>query len=85
MRKVILSMMVSLDGFIEGPNKELDWRIWDDETEAYMYNVLMSVDGILLARHSYELMKDYWPTASDTIAHQMNYLPKFVLQKHLNR
>ena len=27
MRKVILSNMVTLDGFFEGPNKELDWHI----------------------------------------------------------
>ncbi len=49
-------MMVSLDGFIEGQDKELDWHIWDEETEAYMYNVLNSVDGILLGRVSYELI-----------------------------
>lgn len=30
-RKVIYSMFVSLDGFIEGPNKELDWHIVDEE------------------------------------------------------
>ncbi len=28
-------------------------------------------------------MKDYWPTAGDSIAHQMNYLPKFVFTKTL--
>jgi dihydrofolate reductase len=27
MRKIILSMMLSLDGFIEGPNRELDWHL----------------------------------------------------------
>jgi hypothetical protein len=31
MRKVILSNMVTLDGFFEGPNKELDWHIVDEE------------------------------------------------------
>ncbi len=41
MRKVILSMMVAY---------------MDEETEAYMYNVLNSVDGILLGRVSYELI-----------------------------
>jgi dihydrofolate reductase len=77
-------MMVSLDGFIEGPDKKLDWHVWDEETEAFMYDVLGSVDGILLGRVSYELMKAYWPTANDSIAHQMNYLPKFVFSKTLS-
>lgn len=36
MRKVILSMMLSLDGFIEGPSRELDWHVWDEEMEKYM-------------------------------------------------
>lgn len=76
-------MMISLDGFIEGPNKELDWHIWDEETEAFMYDVLGSVDGILLGRKSYELMKAYWPASGDSIAHQMNYLPKFVFSNTL--
>lgn len=83
MRKVILSMMVSLDGFIEDAGKKIDWHVWDEETEAFMYDVLGSVDGILLGRVAYELMEDYWPSAGDSIAHQMNYLPKFVFSKTL--
>jgi len=31
MRKVILSNMVTLDGFFEGPNRELDWHLVDEE------------------------------------------------------
>jgi hypothetical protein len=31
MRNLFLHMMVSLDGFIEGPNKELNWFVDDDE------------------------------------------------------
>jgi hypothetical protein len=36
MRKVIVSILVSLDGSFEGQNKELDWHVWDDEMEKYM-------------------------------------------------
>jgi hypothetical protein len=36
MRKVIVSILVSLDGSFEGPNKELDWHVWDDIMEKYM-------------------------------------------------
>jgi hypothetical protein len=31
MRKVIVSMVVTLDGFFAGPNGKIDWNIWDEE------------------------------------------------------
>ena len=34
MKKVILCLAVSLDGFIEGPNGETDWMVFDEETGA---------------------------------------------------
>ncbi|MEO7800839.1 MAG: dihydrofolate reductase family protein [Ginsengibacter sp.] len=76
-------MMVSLDGFIEGPHKELDWHLVDNETEDFIYDTLSNVDGILLGRKSYDLLKDYWPSSDNMIAHHMNYLPKFVFSKTL--
>jgi len=36
MRKLILSMMVSVDGFIEDRNKDISWHIWADEMNQYM-------------------------------------------------
>ncbi|MPZ08530.1 MAG: dihydrofolate reductase, partial [Nitrososphaeraceae archaeon] len=33
MRKIIASLQVSVDGFIEGPNKEVDWMMIDDDEE----------------------------------------------------
>jgi dihydrofolate reductase len=86
MRKVILSIMVSVDGFIEGPNKELDWHVFDEEMEEHMSTqVLNKVDGILLGRVAYQLMADYWPTATDSIAPQMNDLPKIVFSRTLEK
>ena len=46
MRKVIVSILVSLDGSFEGPNKELDWHVWDAEMENYMDDFLNTVDTI---------------------------------------
>ncbi|OGC78711.1 MAG: hypothetical protein A2Z27_01830 [candidate division Zixibacteria bacterium RBG_16_50_21] len=85
MRKVILSMMVSLDGFFEGPNQELDWHVWDDEMEKYAHHTLDAVDSILLGRVAYRLFADYWPTAKDSIAPQINNLPKIVFSKTLEK
>jgi dihydrofolate reductase len=63
MRKLILWMSVSLDGYIEGPNRELDWHLVDEELHSYFNDVLGKVDAFLSGRVTYELMADFWPTA----------------------
>jgi dihydrofolate reductase len=63
MRKVILFVQVSLDGFFEGPKKELDWNMVDDELHAHVNEVLKTMGGFLSGRVAYELMAEYWPTA----------------------
>ncbi len=92
MRKAISSDMVTLDGFFEGPNKELDWQIVDGENKEYAIDLLSKVDALLFGRVTYELMADYWPAAATNpstpksdleIADKMNELPKIVFSKTL--
>jgi dihydrofolate reductase len=54
MRKVIAALQTSVDGYIEGPNKELDWAMAEDE-EAWkdINETLNSVDTIILGRVMY--------------------------------
>jgi dihydrofolate reductase len=61
-------MMVSLDGYIEGPNKELDWHFVDEEFEEYSNEMLRSIDGMVLGRKIYQLYLDYWPNAFENPA-----------------
>jgi dihydrofolate reductase len=63
MRKIILMMSVSLDGFIEGPNRELDWPLVDDELHAHFNQELSAMGAFLDGRVTYELMAGFWPTA----------------------
>jgi dihydrofolate reductase len=63
MRKVILFVQVSLDGFFEGPKKEIDWHLVDDEFFAHVLAVLKTMGGFLYGRVSYELMAGVWPNA----------------------
>jgi len=63
MRKIILMMSVSLDGFIEGPNRELDWHLVDDELHSHFNEELGAMGAFLDGRVTYELMADFWPTA----------------------
>ena len=84
MRKVIVSNLMSLDGFFEGPNHELDWFVVDEEFFAYARDMLRGVDTILFGRKTYQHMADYWPSAPrEEIADQMNNLPKIVFSRTL--
>ena len=44
MKKVIFQMSVSLDGYMEGPNREIDWHLVDDEFNAYAVETLNAAD-----------------------------------------
>ena len=63
MRKVVYSMGVSLDGFIEGPNRELDWSTPDEELHRFWNDQAREMGTFLYGRRLYELMADFWPTA----------------------
>ena len=63
MRKVIYSMMVSLDGYIEGPNKEIDWHIIDRELHTFINNQQTDIGAYIYGRGLYENMTAFWPTA----------------------
>jgi len=63
MSKVVLFVKISLDGFIEGPNKEIDWHMVDEEFHAHIGEVLKVAGGFLSGRVAYELMAGFWPTA----------------------
>ncbi len=54
MRKIVLALAVSLEGFIEGPEGEFDWCFTDQDYG--MAEFLKNVDAILYGRKSYELM-----------------------------
>ncbi len=57
MRKIILNLAVSLDGFIEGPNGEFDWCYTD--LDYGMTEFLNRTDAILFGRKSYEVLLQY--------------------------
>jgi dihydrofolate reductase len=82
-------MATSLDGYFEGPDRDINWHYVDDEFNDFAIEQLESVDTLLFGRVTYELMAGYWPTpdanADDpVIAHRMNNLPKIVFSKTLS-
>ena len=63
MRKIVFMMSVSLDGFFEGPDRELDWQLVDVELHQHFNEWLATAGAFLDGRVTYELMAGYWPTA----------------------
>jgi hypothetical protein len=55
MRKVIVSNYVTIDGFFAGPNGELDWFIWDEETAKFSTDQLKTVASRYLRAISFKL------------------------------
>ena len=63
MRKIILWMSVSLDGYLEGPDRDIGWHVVDDELHAYFNDHLRTMGAFLSGRVTYELMEEFWPNA----------------------
>ncbi|WP_055535635.1 dihydrofolate reductase family protein [Streptomyces graminilatus] len=63
MRKVVLMMSISLDGYFEGPDRELDWSMVDEELHQYFNQQVRSMGALLSGRITHQLMADFWPTA----------------------
>ncbi|WP_432094887.1 dihydrofolate reductase family protein [Streptomyces sp. bgisy100] len=63
MRKIVLMMSVSLDGYIEGPHREIDWHLVDEELHQHFNDELRGMGAFLSGRVTHELMADFWPTA----------------------
>lgn len=65
MRKIISFMHISLDGFVGGPNGEMDWIKINQEIFDYVGKRISGGDTSLYGRVTYQMMENYWPTAAD--------------------
>ncbi len=82
-KELILSMSVSVDGFVSGPNGEIDW-IFRNRSEAstqWLVDRLGQVSLIAMGHRSYRDMADYWPTSTSPFARPMNEIPKAVFSR----
>jgi dihydrofolate reductase len=89
MRKIFLFMVVSLDGYYEGPNGDISWHTVDDEFNEFAIQQTREVDTLLFGRKTYEGMASYWPTEAaikddPIVAGLMNSLPKIVISTTLD-
>jgi dihydrofolate reductase len=94
MRKLIQLMHVSLDGFVAGPNGELDWIYFDKEMEDHGKHVSNNVDTTIYGRVTYQMMESFWPTVPsnpDSSQHELEHaewvehVSKIVISKSLDK
>ncbi len=90
MRKLKLQMQMTLDGFIAGPNGELDWMVfeWDEKSSNRINELTDSSDTILMGRKMTDGFIDYWTSVLDnpeseeySFAKKMVDIPKVVFSK----
>jgi dihydrofolate reductase len=65
MRKIFSFMHISLDGFVAGPNGEMNWIKVDEEIFDHVGKRVSESDTALYGRVTYDMMEGYWPTAGD--------------------
>ncbi|MFT3754102.1 MAG: dihydrofolate reductase family protein [Paludibacter sp.] len=80
MRKLILKMSVSADGFVGGPNGEIDWifRSMGEDVGAWTLDTLWQAGVHIMGSRTFHDMASYWPNSSEPFAAPMNEIPKVV-------
>src|SRR5688572_13876698 len=93
MRKLIFFMHGSLDGYVAGPNGEMDWIKFDDALFDFVGTMTEKADAALYGRVTYEMMQAYWPEAGNkpnATKHERehsawyNKVPKIVLSRTMS-
>jgi dihydrofolate reductase len=88
MRRIIIDSVISLDGYFAGPQDEIDWFVFDEQSQELSRDVLRRVDTILYGRVTYEGMAEYWSASTDHdpfITRRLNELPKIVFSNTLRK
>lgn len=92
MRKVIFKIEVTLDGFIEGPKKEMDWAVPNitEENWEHVFGMLSTVDTVIMSGVMYRGFAQYWPAVAANpespkpekdFADWLNAAPKIVFSR----
>jgi dihydrofolate reductase len=83
MRKLILKMSVSVDGFVGGPNGEIDWifKSFDAGATAWDVTTLWQAGVHIMGSRTFRDMAAYWPTSTEPFAPPMNEIPKVVFSR----
>lgn len=83
MRRVILLMSMSIDGFVVGPHGHAGATSEPEELKHWKLDRIRRAGAHIMGRVTYEQMASAWPTSTDDYARPMNEIPKVVFSKTL--
>lgn len=83
MRRLIIWDMVTVDGFFEGPDRDISWFVFEEEIKSYIRQTQEGAGTLIFGRVTYELMAAYWPSEQGPIADFMNRTEKVVFSRTL--
>jgi dihydrofolate reductase len=83
MRPLFLKMSVSLDGFVGGPNGEIDWifKSYDAGATAWTVETISRAGTHLMGSRTFRDMAAWWPRSTEPFAPPMNEIPKVVFSR----
>lgn len=84
MRKLVLKMSISLDGFVGGPNGEIDWifrTVGSDSTE-WIVDTCRKAGAHIMGSRTYYDMAAFWPYSDTPFAPPMNDIPKIIFSRN---
>jgi dihydrofolate reductase len=86
MKKLIATEWMTLDGFIAGPNGELDWVLGDGQLAEYETSLISGTDTVLFGKKTYEQLSQYWiavPTNPNAMDWEKIYAEKINAAHHV--
>jgi len=83
MRKLVMKMSISVDGFVCGPHGEADWifKTIDASATDWILNLIRTAGIHIMGRKTFNDMAAYWPVSTEPFAAPMNEIPKGVFTK----
>ena len=96
MRKIIMTMWVTLDGFVSGPGSAMDWvtKYFDADMGQYEDDIVTAADTLILGRVTYQSFAGSWPHVPDNpsasegekaYARKLNAMRKLVFSRTLDK
>jgi dihydrofolate reductase len=84
MRKLILKMSMSLDGFVGGSKSEVDWIFasMDEGAVDWTMKSIWRAGVHIMGSRTFHDMASYWPYSNEVYAAPMNEIPKVVFSKN---
>lgn len=83
MRKLILKMSTTVDGFVSGPKGESEWLFanMDDSADEWSVKTAWQAGAHVMGSHTFRDMAGWWPSSTEVFAPPMNAIPKVVFSK----